>query len=215
MTINKGLLGILKLPEELFQEGDFVIFKSGVTEERFWEIANEDTNYELIDGVLVIHSPASKEHEEIFGYLFSILNYYVSEQAAGVVLGSRFVMRLSSKWNPEPDMMVVLKDRQQALHETFLDGPANLVVEILSPSTRDMDHDKKVPQYLASGVQEVWLVDPLKKSIFIRNSQEEREYNSPDSDEILESRVLPDLKIHCDWIWNRENNPIHEILKLI
>ena len=37
---------------------EYTVLKPDVSEEEFWEISNEDTNFELLDGVLYIHSPA-------------------------------------------------------------------------------------------------------------------------------------------------------------
>ena len=47
-------------------EGPFILFKQNTTEQEFWEFADEDVDCELINGVLVIHSPANDEHEDIF-----------------------------------------------------------------------------------------------------------------------------------------------------
>ena len=61
---------ILDVPSQLNLKGDdYLLMKFNVSEDEFWEVANEDSNFELINGVLIIHSPASTEHEELFGYL--------------------------------------------------------------------------------------------------------------------------------------------------
>ncbi len=52
----------------------------------------------------------------------------------------------------------------QASHWRELQPPA-LVIEILSPSTRNTDRHRKRPAYLAHGVAEVWLVDIDAKSL--------------------------------------------------
>jgi len=43
----------------------------------------------LIEGVLVIHSPASTEHEEIFGYMNAILSFFLDATKRGRIFGSR------------------------------------------------------------------------------------------------------------------------------
>jgi hypothetical protein len=47
----------------------FLLMKPGVSEEEFFEFATEDISCELIDGMLMIHSPASIQHERIFKFL--------------------------------------------------------------------------------------------------------------------------------------------------
>ncbi|MBD3253892.1 MAG: hypothetical protein GF383_02315 [Candidatus Lokiarchaeota archaeon] len=71
---------ILDVPSRLNLKGDdYILMKFNVSEDQFWEIANEDSNFELINGVLIIHSPAPTEHEELFGYLNFVLRFTRSE----------------------------------------------------------------------------------------------------------------------------------------
>lgn len=200
----------LDFPHNVIIDGEYIIMKPGVSEEEFWEIANEDTNFELIDGVLLIHSPASTEHEEIFKYLLQIISYYLERTAKGMVIGSRLVMRLSPKWNPEPDLMVILKESVGRVKETRVEGPAEVVIEILSPSTRDTDTGKKLPKYLEAGVKEVWILDPANKEITLHDPGATRVM-----DKKIDSKILPGLSIKCEWIWKRDEYPASTIIDKI
>ncbi len=205
---------ILDFPSQLILKGeDYTLMKYGVSEEEFWELSKEDTNFELIDGVLIIHSPASTEHEEIFNYLTRILGFYLEEQNLGKVFGSRLVMRLSPKWNPEPDLMVILKENYKRIKKSRINGPADLVIEILSPSTRDLDLTKKVPYYLKSGVREIWIVDPLNKEFVVFQEAKEERWNEENSDRDIKSKVIPRLKFKPKWIWERGKYPTNWIIK--
>jgi hypothetical protein len=70
-------------PEKVLEGGEYVFLKPDVSEEEFWELANEDSNFELVDGVLMIHFPASKENEEIFLNLSKILGFFLEETNQG------------------------------------------------------------------------------------------------------------------------------------
>jgi Uma2 family endonuclease len=192
--------------------GDYIIIKPNISEEEFWEITNEDTNFELIDGVLVIHSPASTEHEEIFQYLSHLIAAFLEEPKYGRILGSRLVMRLSEKWNPEPDLMVLLPENYNRIKPTKIDGPADLVVEILSAATRELDLTKKVPKYLQMGVKEIWLIDPSKQSLSVYNSKDVIIMDDSSSSEYIPS-FLSQIKIQINWIWNRDQNPAIKIIQ--
>ena len=122
-------------------------------------------------------------------------------------------MRLSSKWNPEPDIMIILPKNYTRISKTKLEGPADIVIEILSKATKETDLTKKLPKYLEEGVQEVWILDPEEKSIKIITKQEEKSWNNYQSDEILTSTVLKDLNLQVKWIWEREKYPANEIIK--
>ena len=203
----------LILEGEKILESPFTIFKSNVSEEDFWNFASEDIKCELIDGVLIIHSPANQEHEDIFSLLLTLFRYYLVNTGIGKVFGSRFVMHLSEKWNPEPDLLVILNDKLDNLESGKLQGPADLVVEILSESTRKTDIEDKIPHFLNEGVQEAWIIDPENKAITLRWNDGEMIYQDPDSAEVIASRILPGLRIPVAWIWNRASHPTKEDLQ--
>ena len=203
---------LLEYPKDTIIDGEYLILKHDFTEEDFWRISNEDSAYELIDGVLIIHSPANEEHEDIFSYLNSLLRIYLGKTKKGKVYGSRFVMRLSSSWNPEPDLMIVTPEKYTNITPTRLEGFADVVIEILSKSTRELDLDKKLPKYLENGVKEVWIIDPMTKTISVHSSTGNLTWNDPQSEDVIRSNVFPDLVVKIKWIWNRERYPVHEII---
>ncbi len=75
----------------------FTILKHDVSEEEFFEFSTEDISCELIDGVLIIHSPASLQHENIFQLLLTLLRLFLDKTNYGKVIGSRFPMRFGKK----------------------------------------------------------------------------------------------------------------------
>ncbi|MBD3195302.1 MAG: hypothetical protein GF317_09620 [Candidatus Lokiarchaeota archaeon] len=207
---------ILDVPSKLNLKGeDYLLMKFNVSEKEFWEIANEDSNFELINGVLIIHSPASTEHEELFGYLNFLLRYYTEHTKHGKVFGSRLVMRLSEKWNPEPDLMVILPKHYERIKETRIEGPADLVIEILSPTTRELDLTKKLPYFRRAGIGEIWIIDPKNHDITIYWEKEEKKWSRENADVYIESRILPEFKIKPIWIWEREKYPASKVIESI
>ncbi|MBD3254337.1 MAG: hypothetical protein GF383_04550 [Candidatus Lokiarchaeota archaeon] len=205
----------LDFPYKIVLKEEYLVLKPDVTEEEFWEISNEDTHFELIDGVLYINSPANTEHEEIFRYLLFIFSYYLETIQEGKVYGSRLVMRFSPKWNPEPDLMILLPSNYDKIKETRVEGAADLVVEILSKSTKDTDLGKKLPKYLKEGVQEVWIINPMKKEIEIYWNSESKSWSKDNAEEPLTSVVLPKLNFLPKWLWFREKFPASSIIDQI
>jgi len=206
---------LLKFREEKILEGEYIIFRPDTSEEVFWEYANEDANCELIDGMLVIHSPASVEHEDIFRYLITILGFYLEETQTGKVYGSRFVMRLSPRWNPEPNLFVITPEKYSRIKENYFKGPADIVIEILSKATRDLDLNKKLPEFLRAGVREVWIVDPEHKTLSIHSSSGSISWEDPKSEEIIKSQVLPNFPFQINWLWHREDYSVNKIIRKI
>lgn len=192
--------------------GDYMILKPNISEDEFWEIANEDANFELIDGVLVIHSPASTEHEDLFHYLSYLISSFLEEPKYGKVFGSRLVMRLSEKWNPEPDIMILLPEHFDRIKSTKIDGPADVVIEILSEATRELDLSKKVPKYLEMGVQEIWIIDPSIQTITIHTPRNITIIDDPDSKKVIPT-IVSRVKIDAHWLWHRDQFPAIEIIR--
>ena len=181
---------------------------------KFLEYANEDINCELINGVLIIHSPASLDHELIFKLLLNLLDLYLQKNGIpGLALGSRFTMRLSSKWAPEPDVMFIDHKQEKNLHETYLDGPASVVFEILSPSTRNIDLEKKLPKYLKSGVKEIWIIDPEDKSV--RTFFEGDKHTFLNQNDWISSSYVKGFRVKSQWLWNARNVNFLDKLKEI
>jgi Uma2 family endonuclease len=118
-----------------------------VTEEMFWKITDEDAKCDLIDGVLYIHSPASRRHERLFMFLASLMKAYADELGLGEMLGSRMTMDISPLRKFEPDIMFIKSENLERLKEKAFQGPADMVVEIISESTRHFDLTVKRDAY--------------------------------------------------------------------
>ena len=74
-------------------------------------------------------------------------------------------MQLSDHDIVEPDLLVVLAARGSYLTKRTVAGPPDLIVEILSPSTRRKDRELKLNLYQRAGVDEYWIVDPVARHL--------------------------------------------------
>jgi len=64
-----------------------------------------------------------------------------------------------------PDASYVGVKRARILRDTYIDGPPDLVVEVVSAESRARDYRVKYAEYLSAGVQEYWIVDPLYQAV--------------------------------------------------
>lgn len=62
-----------------------------------------------------------------------------------------------------PDVLAVSPHRLGSLRDYYLDGPADIAIEVLLPGHEDQDRLLKRRYYAAGGVPEYWIVDPLKQ----------------------------------------------------
>lgn len=144
---------------------------------------------ELIDGEVVVIPPSGGEasfaQTEVVHRLRS---WQDSHAGAGLVLTDVFV-RVGGSYLA-PDAAWWAAGREPAIGPGALDVVPDLVVEVLSPSTRDNDLGAKRRLYLTAGVRELWLVDPAARAVIVIDAAGERRL---DRDERITSGLLADF----------------------
>ncbi len=179
-----------------------------------WALA-EEGRYEWVDGEVVPMSPQNVRHLDLIGFLYRLLVTYVEAHDLGRVFLAGLLMRLPTRPSGrEPDLLFVATEHLDRLHETYLDGPADLVVEIVSPESDARDHGEKLVEYEAAGIPEYWLVDPLRRDALFHVLGEDGRYRrvSPDADDWYTSQVLPGFRIQVGRLWQRPLPPIGEVV---
>jgi Uma2 family endonuclease len=165
---------------------------------------------EWIMGKVILVVSNNTRHQIILGLLFSLFNTFLGlKKIAGRILLAGIPMHITDKQPArEPDLMVVLGDKIEKIQETYLDGPADIVVEIVSPESSKRDRGDKFDEYEAAGVAEYWLLDPLRRESKVYTLDADGYYRPLPVDEQgrLTSRVLPGFAIEADLLW-RENPP--------
>src|SRR5262245_56629239 len=78
-----------------------------VTEEMVDELVDEDTKAELIDGVMIVHSPTSMEHDNIGGFMRGLMSFYGYAKGLGVVLGPESLIHLAPGRKCAPDVFFI------------------------------------------------------------------------------------------------------------
>jgi Uma2 family endonuclease len=125
----------------------------------------DDHRYEVIDGELYVTPAPTTFHQAVKGRLKHLLDDLVEAAGLGIVLDAPTDVLLSKHDILQPDILVVLSENQRVLTEKYIDGAPDLVVEVLSPSTRRRDRVLKAKRYAEFGVRELWLVDPDARTI--------------------------------------------------
>jgi len=184
-------------------ESPYLIRKYGVTEEEYDQLTDEDTKAELLDGVLIIHSPASTRHETLFMFLISIMNMYVETKGLGRVLGSRQTIHLAYCRKFEPDILFLKAENLKRLGEAQIEGPADVVMEIISENTRDYDLREKRRVYQESGIPEIWFIDEERRRIEVDRKIEEGYETEVVTSGRVESGVISGFFVEAEWLWEK------------
>ncbi|MDE0198627.1 MAG: Uma2 family endonuclease [Caldilineaceae bacterium] len=128
---------------------------------------SDDERYELLNGELIL-SPSPKEiHQYISSVLHILIGTFAREHNLGRVYFSPFDVVLSDTNVVQPDLLFVSNERTQIITPDNIRGAPDLVVEILSPSTAELDRTTKLELYARHGVREYWIVDPSAKTIMV------------------------------------------------
>ena len=125
------------------------------------EAIEDDRNrYEIIGGELLVSPAPAEPHQRASSRLLRFISNHVEGQDLGLVYSAPFAVHLSEYDVPEPDIVVVLKENGARLKHDGVDGPPDLVVEIVSPSSSRIDRVRKAALYATFGVSEYWIADP-------------------------------------------------------
>jgi len=184
-----------------------------MTYEEFLAWADEDTLAEWVDGEIIMTSPASLRHQSTSGFLFQLLSIFVETRRLGVVITAPFQMKLAHSGR-EPDLLFVAGDHLHRLRSTYLDGPADLAVEIVSPESVGRDRGDKFTEYEAGGVLEYWLLDPQRRwAEFYHLEGERYRLAFAGAEGSYRSAVLPGFWLRVEWLWQQPLPPVLDVLR--
>jgi Uma2 family endonuclease len=162
----------------------------------------EDTFAEWVDGRVIMSPPVSLKHQDIVGFLESLLQFYVVSRRLGKILMGPFQMKME-KSGREPDIIYVSYQNYDHLMHIYLDGPADMAVEVISKESRHRDTVKKMNEYESAGVPEYWLIDPIRKQAkFYRLGTDHLYHQVPlDNEGIYHSEVITGFWLRVSWLW--------------
>ena len=169
---------------------------------------------EWIDGEVILFMSASYRHQDLVGFLEALLRMFVEENDLGIVLLAPMSMKLSSRGR-EPDVFFLAKENLNRLEKNYLNGAADLVIEIISPESRGRDRGDKFYEYEQAGVKEYWLIDYEREKIEFYGLDEKGFYQvlTADENNIFHSQVLDNLKLNVSWLWQKKLPTLLEIAR--
>jgi Uma2 family endonuclease len=183
--------------------GDFMVMIDGQTEAEYLRRAPENRICEFIDGVVYMPSPVSWRHQEIVQFLFHLLDAYRCEKGLGPIFTGPAVLKLRAGRAVEPDIFVLppgAGERGQ-VHKPYGSPPADLVVEVLSESTRTHDLQHKAILYREEGVAELWLIDGRNHLLLVERRGADGYHASRIEDGPHRSSAIPGFWIDVSWLW--------------
>ncbi len=180
-----------------------------------WET---DVRAEWVDGEVQIMSPNTGTHQKIAGLFYMLLLRFLKLTDLGNVWAAPMLMRLPEKPSGrEPDVLVLLGDHLDRYRETHVDGPADLVVEVISEESQARDRGDKFTEYETAGIGEYWLADPLRANVDVYRLDDKGRYQraTPDVDGRYHSGVLPGFTLDPAWLWRADDIDPGEVVAFV
>jgi len=185
-----------------------------ITFEEYLEMDVEGALLEWIDGKVIGFMSNNLQHQRIIGFLEKLMGLFAEINNLGEVVQAGYAMKLDAqRRGREPDLIFVSKENSEILKHKYLDGAADIAVEIVSPESVERDRRIKFAEYEAAKIKEYWLIDPERRQTeFYRLNAEGFYQLAPTPEGVFRSEVLPKFFLRVEWLW-REQLPTIAALK--
>ncbi len=181
--------------------GPYEIRLFGWTEERYFTEVPENLICELKNGEVIMHSPAKPRHQDTVIFLTVLLRIFTEERGLGKIFNGPATLRLTEGLNREPDIFFISRENKEQIGPDWIEGPAELVIEVVSEDSRNRDLVEKAKEYEDHGIREYWAVDPRQGEV----RQYLRDGDVFDVKRIssgrLESIAVSGFWIEIEWLW--------------
>ena len=171
--------------------------------EDIWDAPDDGKIYEVIDGELCVSPAPSWWHQLAVSNLHGILWPFIRLHDLGKIVTAPLGVVLDPEDGVEPDLVYVSRERMNIISDRGIEGAPDLVVEVLSPSTRSRDLGIKLRRYAAAGVPQYWTLDPEAR-VLLPYGLGAQGYELIDTfgpGAIFSPRLFPGLEIPIDDLW--------------
>ena len=170
------------------------------TYEDYLGFPDDGNRHEIIDGEHYVTPAPLTKHQRISANLLGALHRYCSQTKAGLVLAAPTDVVFSKTDVVQPDLLFIANDRRHIVTRENIQGAPDLIIEILSDTTKGRDERTKRTLYERFQVKEYWIVDPELETVKVFRLRDGR-YSVPDvlntkeADSRLSPSVLPEFSI--------------------
>ncbi len=156
----------------------------------------EGQRAELIDGHMYMMAPPNRIHQELVSQFTKIIGQYIDTHGGACkVYPAPFAVFLSmdNKNYVEPDISVICK--QDILDDYGCNGAPDWVIEIVSPSTQQIDYGIKLFKYRTAGVREYWIINPRLRTVNVYDFEYDEKSTQYGFDDDISVCIYRDLII--------------------
>ena len=173
--------------------------RTGLTYDDLREMPDDGRRYEALEGDLAVSPAPSWTHQRIVARLFKLLQR-AEDAGCGVAATAPVDVVLSAATVVQPDLLFISRDRAAIITHENVQGAPDLVVEVLSETTRRRDLGPKLRLYARHGVRWYWAVDPDEQAVRVY-TLEEGPYGEPNfvrTGNTLTCPLFPAVRVEVD-----------------
>jgi Uma2 family endonuclease len=170
----------------------------------FLERFDDGQHAEWVNGEVIEMPPIGEDHDRLELFLLRLLGEFLEHHPLGEIRHDPFNMKTGPQLpGRAPDVLFVANKNLKRLKKTHLQGPADLVIEVVSPGTRATDRGDKYYEYEQGGVSEYWLLDPQRKRAEFYQLDRKRRYQlvASDKEGVYRCRAISGLWVKEAWFW--------------
>lgn len=144
-------------------------------------------------------------HQDVRLHLAVLFKTFAELTDSGLVREAPFQVRFTRTHIYEPDIVVIGGAGLERVSDTFLEGPPDLIIEVLSQDSTALDRGEKFVAYEAAGVREYWMIDPLRElgNLYQLGPDGRFDEVRPDTAGRLRSRILKGFVLDTSQLWRR------------
>ncbi len=167
----------------------------------------------------VFQMSVKDEHQRVVDFLIALISMFAKIMHLGTVRSAPYAMRLTSSPSiREPDIMFVRQENIARITSSVFEGPADLIVEVISEESVARDRLDKFDEYEKAGVSEYWLIDSrpdhMRCDFYVLHKGKYRA-GLVNDDNIYTSVVLANLWLNTDWLWQTEPNAFLALVQIL
>ena len=180
--------------------------------EEFHAWCDGETRAEWVDGEVIVLLPDSLRHYGLVTFLLILLRHWTEAKNLGRVFDETVFLRLAlpSRRQRVPDLIFVANAHLDRLQPTYVDGTADLVVEVISPDSVRRDRIDKLREYELARIPEYWLLDPDREEAELYELGADGRYVLAHRGRtgLYISKTLAGFPLNLEWLWQDPPPPL-------
>ena len=175
---------------------------------------------EWVNGEVICFMSTTAPHQRITDFLLFVFKGFLRVRGLGRVITAPYAMRAVPGGNGrEPDIMFVATANLARLGRTHLEGPADLIVEVISDDSVTRDRDDKFSGYQDAGVREYWIIDPRpnrrRADFYVLNERGRFDPVPIPDDNRYRSTAWPGFWLDVEWLWQEDPNELAALTEIV